>query len=191
MKLAKFTCWVLFLFSFMGLLWGFEERIPVAKPVTGLCGFKPGEQLRESKNFSKLRQYPEFEYRTNPLPVKFMDFDALHVSTLSDGRIARVSLRKTCESPRSARSEYNHVRRRLNAYFKVDQAQLESKPLRDDPVCSTTYYAQDFELTLKCDSDYNHITLRLSSNQLQLQYEQECEQRAHQKFMEIDAKALE
>ena len=63
MKLAKFICGVLFLFGFMGLLWGFEERIPVEKPVTGLCGFKLGELLRENKNFSKF----EDEFRIHVL----------------------------------------------------------------------------------------------------------------------------
>jgi len=187
MKLAKIICGILFLFSFMGLLWGFEERIPVAKPVTGLCGFKPGELLQDSKNFSKLRQYPEFVFRCDSLPVKFMEFERLRVEMLSDGRIAMVSLTKCC-SPSFALSEYKNVRCRLNAYFKVDQAKLD--PLQDDSVCSTTYYAQDFELRLKCDG-LSNLTLRLISEPLRQQYLQEKEQRDHQKFMETDAAALE
>ncbi len=179
---------MLFLFSFMEILWGFEERIPVAKPVTGLCGFKPGELLRDSKHFSKLRQYPEFVFRSDSLPVKFMDFERLQVDMLSDGRIAIVSLTKGCNSPSFALSEYKKVRCRLNAYFKVDQAQLGS--LQDDSVCSTTYYAQDIELRLKCDS-LSNLTLRLVSEPLKQQYLQEQEQRDHQKFMETDAAALE
>jgi len=189
MKIAKLICVVLFLFSFMGLLWGFEERIPVEKPVTGLCGFKPGELLRENKNFGKLWASSEFEFRANPLPVKFRDFQNLIVSMLSDGRIACVSLRKICESSRSAYMEYYNIRRRLNAYFNVDQAQLDPPP-KDDSVYSTTYYAQDLELTIKYGGDQG-LTLQLISKPLHLKYAQECEQRAHQEFMETDAKALE